>query len=141
MPPWHTITMTHPCYFNTISGTCWKMSEFIDFDLKKRNSNLPARFSALICDFSQFIKFHYQKLWKLDFKNIWKCIIYGLIKVRKVSYIQIYSSWNSLSIDLTYSSERHCRCEIRNKKWFSKLLSIWHSEQIVTMTLFQTWLK
>ncbi len=42
--------------FNTISGTCWKVSEFINFDLKNRNSNLPACFSALICDFSQFSK-------------------------------------------------------------------------------------
>ncbi len=42
--------------FNTISGTCWKVSEFIDFNLKNRNSDLPACFSALICDFSQFIE-------------------------------------------------------------------------------------
>ncbi len=42
--------------FNTITGTCWKVSVFIDFDLKNRNSDLPSRFSALICDFSQFIK-------------------------------------------------------------------------------------
>ncbi len=28
--------------FNTVSGTCWKVSEVIDFDLKNRNSGLPA---------------------------------------------------------------------------------------------------
>ncbi len=41
-------TMTHDhddtphATFNIISGTCWKVSEFIDFDLKNRNSDLPA---------------------------------------------------------------------------------------------------
>ncbi len=55
---------TSPCYFNTISGTCWKVSEFIDFDLKNRSSNLPACFSALICDFSQFIKIPLSKTMK-----------------------------------------------------------------------------
>ncbi len=42
--------------FNIISGTCCKVSEFTDFNLKNRNSDLPAYFSALIYDFSQFIK-------------------------------------------------------------------------------------
>ncbi len=81
-------TMTHDhddtshAIFNTISGICWKVNEFIDFDLKNRNSDLPACFSALICDFSQFINIHYQKQWNPGFKNIWKFIIYGLLKVR-----------------------------------------------------------
>ncbi len=26
--------------FNTISGTCWKVSKFIDLNLKNRNSDL-----------------------------------------------------------------------------------------------------
>ncbi len=64
-------TMTHnhehPCYFNTISGTYWKVSEFIDFDLKNRNSDLPAGFLALICDFSQFIKIPLSETMKTGF--------------------------------------------------------------------------
>ncbi len=53
--------------FITTSGTYWKVSEFIDFDLKNRNSNLPACFSALICDFSQFIKIPLSKTMKTGF--------------------------------------------------------------------------
>ncbi len=53
--------------FNSISGTCWKVSEVIDFDLKNRNSNLPACFSVLICDFSQFIKIPLSKTTKIGF--------------------------------------------------------------------------
>ncbi len=55
-------TMTHNhnnpphAIFNTTSGTCWKVNEVVHFDLKYRNSNLLAYFSALICDFSQFNK-------------------------------------------------------------------------------------
>ncbi len=45
-----------------INGTCWKVSEFIDFDLKNKNSDLPACFSALIDDFSQFIKILLSKM-------------------------------------------------------------------------------
>ncbi len=51
----------------TISGTCWKMSESIDFDLKNRNSELPACFSALTCDFFQFIKIPLSKTMKTGF--------------------------------------------------------------------------
>ncbi len=68
--------------FNTTSGTCRKVSEVIDFDLKNRNSNLPACFSALICDFSQFEKFHYKNQRKYGFANICKLIIYGFMKER-----------------------------------------------------------
>ncbi len=63
-------TMTHnrddtpPCYFNTISDTWWKVSELIDFNLKNRNSDLPACFSALICNFSQFVKIPLSKTMK-----------------------------------------------------------------------------
>ncbi len=32
---------TQQAMFNTIGGTCWKVSEFIDFDLNNRNNNLP----------------------------------------------------------------------------------------------------
>ncbi len=53
--------------FNIISGTCWKVSGFIDFDLKNGNSDLPACFSALICDFSQFIKIPLLKTMKTGF--------------------------------------------------------------------------
>ncbi len=52
----HNHDDTPHAIFNTISSTRWKVSEFIDFDLKNRNSDFPACFSALICDFSQFIK-------------------------------------------------------------------------------------
>ncbi len=86
MPLWHTITMTHLCYFDTISGTCWKVSEFIDFDLKNRNSDLSPCFSALIWDFSQFIRIPLSKTMKPGFKNNWKFIIYRLVKVRWVTY-------------------------------------------------------
>ncbi len=47
---------TPQAIFNIINGTCWKVSEFIDFDLENRNSDVPVCFSALICDFSQSIK-------------------------------------------------------------------------------------
>ncbi len=53
--------------FNIVSGTCWNKSEFIDFDLKNRNSDLPACFSALIYDFSQFIKIPLSKTKKTGF--------------------------------------------------------------------------
>ncbi len=59
---WH-----NPCYFNTINGTRRKVSEFINFDLKNRNSNLPACFSALTCNFSQFIKIPLLKPMKTRF--------------------------------------------------------------------------
>ncbi len=56
------VTLTHNhddtphTIFNTINVTFWKKSEVIDFDLKNQNSDLPAYFSVLNCDFSQFIK-------------------------------------------------------------------------------------
>ncbi len=53
--------------FNTVSGTRWNVSEFIDFDLKNRNSDLLACFSALMCDFSQFIKIPLSKPMKIGF--------------------------------------------------------------------------
>ncbi len=65
--------MTHDHYdtphaiFNTISGTCWEVSEFIDFDLKNRNSDLPPYFSTLIRDFSQLIKISLSKTMKIWF--------------------------------------------------------------------------
>ncbi len=66
--------------FNTISGTCWKVSEFIDFDLKNRNSTLSACFSALIRDFSpQFIKIPLSRMVKTGFYKylkiyyLWTC--------------------------------------------------------------------
>ncbi len=66
-----TITHDHDdtphTIFNTISGTCWKVNEFIDFNLKNRTSNLSACFSALICDFSQFIKIPLSKTMKTGF--------------------------------------------------------------------------
>ncbi len=69
--------------FNTASGTCWKVSEVIDFDLKNRNSNLPPCFSALICDLSQFNKFPLSKTRKPGFcEYLQTYIIYGLVKVR-----------------------------------------------------------
>ncbi len=66
-------TMTHDhdntshTIFNIISGTYWKVSKFIDFDLKNRNSDLPACLSALIYDFSQFIKIPLSKTMKTGF--------------------------------------------------------------------------
>ncbi len=47
----HDHDNTPHAIFNTISGTCWKVSEFIDFD-----SDLPVCFSALICDFFSVYK-------------------------------------------------------------------------------------
>ncbi len=58
---------TPDAIFNSISGTCWKVGEFIDFDLKNRNSDLLACFSALICDFSQFIKIPLSKTIKTGY--------------------------------------------------------------------------
>ncbi len=52
----HDHDETSQAIFNTTSGTCWKVSEVTDFKLKNQNSNLPACFSALIGDFSQFNK-------------------------------------------------------------------------------------
>ncbi len=52
---------------NTISGTCWKVSKFIDFDLNNKNSDLPACFWALIRDFFQFIKIPWSKTKKTKF--------------------------------------------------------------------------
>ncbi len=52
----HNYNDTPLAIFNSTSGTCLKVSQSIDFDLKNRNRDLPAWFSALICDFSQFIK-------------------------------------------------------------------------------------
>ncbi len=66
-------TMTHDhddiphAIFNIISDTYWKVSEFIHFDLKNRNSNLPACFSASTGDFSQFIKISLSKTKKTGF--------------------------------------------------------------------------
>ncbi len=36
----HNHDDTPQATFNAISGTCWKKSEVIDFDLKNRNSDL-----------------------------------------------------------------------------------------------------
>ncbi len=58
--------------FNTTNGTCWKVSEFIDFNLKNRNSNLPACFSAVFFDFSQFIKILLSKTMKTRFSKYLK---------------------------------------------------------------------
>ncbi len=43
------------------------MSEFIDLDPNNRNSDLLACFSALIRDFSQFIKIPLSKTMKTEF--------------------------------------------------------------------------
>ncbi len=58
---------TQHAIFNAISGTCWKVSEVIEFSLKNRNRDLSACFSALICDFSQFIKIPLSKTMKTWF--------------------------------------------------------------------------
>ncbi len=42
---WHTLY-----YFNAIGGTCWKVSEVIDFSLRNWISDLPACLLALIFD-------------------------------------------------------------------------------------------
>ncbi len=63
----HVHDDTPHAIFHTISGTSWKVSEFIDFNLKNRNSDLPACFSPLICDFSQFIKIPLSKTMKTGF--------------------------------------------------------------------------
>ncbi len=63
--------------FLSISGTCWKVSEVIDFNLKYQNSDLPTCFLALICDFSQFIRIPLSKPTKT-----------GLFE-----YLQIYYLW------------------------------------------------
>ncbi len=63
------IDYTPHAIFNTFSDTCWKVIESIDFDLKNRNSELLACFSALICDFSQFIK-NYENLVLRIFENV-----------------------------------------------------------------------
>ncbi len=63
----HDHDATPHATFNIISGTFWKVSDFIDFDLKNRNSDLPACFLALICDFSQFIKIPLSKTMKTGF--------------------------------------------------------------------------
>ncbi len=57
----HNQDDTSHAFFKTISGTCWKVSEFIDFDLKNENSDLPACFSASIMIFLNLSKFHGQK--------------------------------------------------------------------------------
>ncbi len=67
---------TSHAIFNTISGTCWKMSEVIDFDLKNRNSTLPAYFSALICDFSQFNKIPLSKTMKIRVLRIFANLLF-----------------------------------------------------------------
>ncbi len=67
--------------FNTINDTCWKESEFIDFDLKNRNSDLPACFSALVLHFSQFIKIPLSKTMKTGFEE----------------YLKIYNLWTRKS--------------------------------------------
>ncbi len=75
-------TMTHDhndtphAIFNTTSGTCWKVSEVIDFDLKNRNSNLLACFSALICDFSQFNKIPLAKTMKTRVLQIFEKLLF-----------------------------------------------------------------
>ncbi len=76
------------CYASTpspwqvsITGTCWKVSEFIDFDvIEIVIRRHVSRLQSVI--FLSLSKFHYQNRWKPDFKNIWKFIIYGLVKVR-----------------------------------------------------------
>ncbi len=67
--------------FNTISDTCWKRSEVIDFDLKNRNSDLPAYFSVKSVIFPSLSKFYYRKLRNWGFANICKLLIYVLMKV------------------------------------------------------------
>ncbi len=62
--------------FNTTSSTCWKVSEVIDFDLKNRNSNLLACFSALICDFSQFDKIPLSKTTKTRVLRIFANLLF-----------------------------------------------------------------
>ncbi len=136
-------TMTHNhddtpyAIFNTICGICWKVSEFIDFDLKNRNSDLLACFSALIYDFSQLSKFYYQNRWKPGFKNMWKFIIYGLVKVRWVSYIVYKFIRLEILFLLTYHTQVKdiavVKSETRKDFWSSCLydtlnkLSPWHT--------------
>ncbi len=47
--------------FNTISGTCWKVSEFIDFDLKNRIKLVKNKFLKIYA----FISYWYNVLSKL----------------------------------------------------------------------------
>ncbi len=72
----HNHDDTPHAILNAISGTCWKVSEFIDFDLKNRNNDLPACFSTLICDFSQFIKIPLSKTVKTGFLRIFENLLF-----------------------------------------------------------------
>ncbi len=132
-------TMTHDhdntphASLNITSGTCWKVSEVIDFNLRNGNRNLSACFSALIYDFSQFNKIPLSKMTKtrvlqifanLSFMESWKWGKWAIYKFICLEILFLLIHHTQLS------------CEIRNKKWFLKLLSIWNTEQIVTMIHF-----
>ncbi len=77
----HNHNDTPQAIFNAINGSCWKVSEVTDVNLKTRNSDMPACFSALICDFSQLIKVPSSKTTKTEFRE----------------YLQIYYLWHSVS--------------------------------------------
>ncbi len=121
--------------FNTFSGTCWRVSEFIDFDLKNRNSDLSACFSALICDFSQFIKIPISKTMNTGFLRIcenllfmysWKWSeLYKFIRLEIVFLLTYHSPAKDIAV-----LKSGTRNDFRNS------LSIWHTEQIVTITHF-----
>ncbi len=77
------------------------MSEVIDFNLKNENSDLPACFLALICDFSQFIIIPLSKTGFFEYLQVY----YLWTRENEISelYIKLFFL-NSLSVDISHSS-------------------------------------
>ncbi len=121
--------------FNTTSSTCWKVSEVIDFDPKNQSSKLPACFSALICDFSQFNKIPLSKTMKIQVLRIFANLIFmDSWKWGNWAIYIINLFWNSLSVDIPYSAKdisvvkSGTRNDFRSSWLYDTLnkLSSWH---------------
>ncbi len=128
--------------FNTTSGTCWKVSVVIDFDLKNRNCNLPACFSALICDFSQFNKIPLSKTTKTRVLRIFANLLFvGSWKWGKLA------TYKCICLEILFLLIYHIQLRT-SQLWnqeqemiFEALVYMTHWTNCHHDTLFQTWLK
>ncbi len=128
--------------FNTTRGTCRKVSEVIDFDLKNQNSNLLACFSALICDFSQFNKIPLPKTTKTRVLRVlanllsmdsWKWGEWALYKFICLEIIFLLIYHIQLRTSQLWNQERAMIFEAR--------VYMTHWTNCHLDTLFRTWLK
>ncbi len=134
---------TSHAIFNAISGTCWKVSEVIDFNLKNWNGDVPSCFSAFICDFSQFIKIPLSKTMKtrvlqilanLLFMDSWKWSKWAIYKFIRLEILFLFIYHTQVRTSQSWNEDQEIMI-------FEALFYMTHWTNCHHDTLFRAWLK